>query len=69
MVGLVCDPQEACEEALETNNTSYHDYVWEGTSFTEDTPLANLYAAMLSAFGTGQESFADSSEVLPGVLA
>ena len=38
-------------------------------SFTTDTPLANLYAAMLSAFGTGQESFADSSGVLPGVLA
>lgn len=38
-------------------------------SFASDTPLANLYAAMLSAFGTGQVSFADSSEVLPGVLA
>lgn len=38
-------------------------------SFNNDTPLANLYAAMLSAFGTGQESFADSTEVLPGVLA
>lgn len=38
-------------------------------SFHSDTPLANLYAAMLSAFGTGQESFADSSGVLPGVLS
>ncbi len=37
-------------------------------SFSKDTPLANLYAAMLSAFGTGQNSFADSSAVLPGVL-
>jgi hypothetical protein len=38
-------------------------------SFDNDTPLANLYAAMLSAFGTGRESFADSTGVLPGVLA
>lgn len=37
--------------------------------FSNDTPLANLYAAMLNAFGTGQERFADSTGVLPGVLA
>ncbi|WP_149496792.1 DUF1552 domain-containing protein [Roseiconus lacunae] len=38
-------------------------------SFSKDTPLANLYATMLSALGTGKESFADSTGVLPGVLA
>ncbi|MDV6031637.1 MAG: DUF1552 domain-containing protein [Phycisphaera sp. RhM] len=38
-------------------------------SFGRDTPLANLYAAMLNAFGTGQERFADSTGMLPGVLA
>ena len=37
--------------------------------FGRDTPLANLYAAMLNAFGTGHTSFADSTEMLPGVLA
>lgn len=36
--------------------------------FGRDTPLANLYAAMLDAFGTGKQRFADSTEVLPGVL-
>ena len=38
-------------------------------SFAVDTPLANLYAAMLQVFGTGRERFADSTGVLPGVLA
>nr|WP_286177333.1 DUF1552 domain-containing protein [Rhodopirellula sp. JC639] len=38
-------------------------------SFGRDTPLANLYAAMLNAFGTGQEQFADSTGILPGVLS
>ncbi|KAA5541769.1 DUF1552 domain-containing protein [Roseiconus nitratireducens] len=38
-------------------------------SFGRDTPLANLYAAMLQAFGTGTDRFADSTGVLPGVLA
>ncbi|MCA9212251.1 MAG: DUF1552 domain-containing protein [Planctomycetales bacterium] len=36
--------------------------------YSRDTPLANLYAAMLNAFGGGQTSFADSTEMLPGVL-
>jgi hypothetical protein len=36
--------------------------------FGNDTPLANLYAAMLNAFGTGQTGFADSTGFLPGVL-
>lgn len=36
---------------------------------SRDTPLANLYAAMLNAFGTGVTRFADSTEMLPGVLA
>ncbi|MCS7467856.1 DUF1552 domain-containing protein [Stieleria sp. ICT_E10.1] len=38
-------------------------------SFGRDTPLANLYAAMLNAFGTGHERFADSTGILPGILA
>lgn len=38
-------------------------------SFTKDTPLANLYAAMLNAFGTQATSFADSTGVLEGVVA
>lgn len=37
--------------------------------FGTDTPLANLYAAMLNAFGTDTNAFADSTEILPGVLA
>lgn len=37
-------------------------------SFGKDTPLANLYAAMLAAFGTDHNSFADSTGVLDGVL-
>ena len=36
--------------------------------YTEDTPLANLYVAMLEAFGTPVERFADSTGPLPGVL-
>ncbi|MDG2222219.1 MAG: DUF1552 domain-containing protein [Rubripirellula sp.] len=35
---------------------------------SRDTPLANLYASMLNAFGTGATRFADSTEMLPGVL-
>lgn len=36
--------------------------------YGRDTPLANLYAAMLQAFGTGEDKFADSTGLLPGVL-
>ena len=36
--------------------------------FEKDTPLANLYIAMLDAFGTPVEKFADSTQTLPGVL-
>jgi hypothetical protein len=38
-------------------------------SYSRDTPLANLYLAMLHAFGVNEKRFADSTEVLPGVLA
>lgn len=38
-------------------------------SFSPDTPLANLYLSMLGAFGVPTERFADSTGVLPGVLA
>jgi hypothetical protein len=37
--------------------------------YTEDTPLANLYVAMLDAFGTPVERFGDSTGPLAGVLA
>ncbi len=37
--------------------------------FPEDTPAANLWMSMLNAFGTPVERFADSTGVLPGVLA
>ena len=37
--------------------------------YSRDTPLANLYAAMLSAFGTDHKRFADSTEILPGILS
>jgi hypothetical protein len=37
--------------------------------YAEDTPAANLYVSMLSAFGTPVERFADSTGPLPGVLA
>jgi hypothetical protein len=36
--------------------------------YPEDSPLANLYVAMLDAFGTPVERFADSTGPLPGVL-
>jgi len=36
--------------------------------YTEDTPLANLYVSMLTAFGAPVERFADSTGPLPGVL-
>jgi hypothetical protein len=36
---------------------------------SEDTPTANLYVAMLDAFGTPVERFADSTGALTGVLA
>lgn len=36
--------------------------------FGQDTPLANLYCAMLQAFGCKANSFADSTGTLPGVL-
>ncbi|MDX1979405.1 MAG: DUF1552 domain-containing protein [Bryobacteraceae bacterium] len=38
-------------------------------SYAEDTPLANLYLAMLEAFDTPVERFADSTGKLSGVLA
>lgn len=38
-------------------------------SFSDDTPLANLYLAMLQAYGHSTKQFADSTGVLPGVLA
>ncbi len=34
-----------------------------------NTPLSNLYCSMLKAFDTPVERFADSTELLPGVLA
>lgn len=37
-------------------------------SFTEDTPLANLYVSILDAFGTPVDRFADSNGPLRGVL-
>ena len=37
-------------------------------SFTRDTPLANLYLAMLDAFGCQVPRFADSTEKLAGIL-
>lgn len=37
--------------------------------FSEDTPLANLWVSVLSAFGTPVERFADSTGPLSGVLA
>ncbi|MBX3422418.1 MAG: DUF1552 domain-containing protein [Pirellulaceae bacterium] len=38
-------------------------------SYAPDTPLANLYTAMLNAIGCPLNSFADSTELLPGVLS
>ncbi|MBC7924030.1 MAG: DUF1552 domain-containing protein [Bryobacteraceae bacterium] len=38
-------------------------------TYSEDTPLANLYVSMLDAFGTPVERFADSTGPLPGILA
>ncbi|MEZ6063015.1 MAG: DUF1552 domain-containing protein [Planctomycetaceae bacterium] len=38
-------------------------------SYGRDTPLANLYVAMLQAFGCDTDQFADSTGPLPGVLA
>ncbi len=38
-------------------------------SYGKDTPLANLYVAMLNAFGHETNQFADSTGILPGVLA
>ena len=37
-------------------------------SYSRDTPLANLYAAMLNVFGIKKKSFADSTGLLDGVL-
>jgi hypothetical protein len=37
-------------------------------SYSEDTPLANLYVSVLDAFGAPVERFADSTGPLPGVL-
>jgi hypothetical protein len=34
-----------------------------------DTPLANLWVSVLSAFGTPVDRFADSTGPLPGILA
>ncbi len=36
--------------------------------YQEDSPLSNLYVAMLDAFGTPVERFADSAGALRGVL-
>ena len=36
--------------------------------YGKDTPLANLYVAMLKAFGCSVDRFADSTGALPGVL-
>jgi hypothetical protein len=36
--------------------------------FPEDTPLANLWVSILSAFGTPVDRFADSTGPLPGIL-
>jgi hypothetical protein len=38
-------------------------------TYSEDSPLANLYVSMLDAFGTPVERFADSTGRLSGVLA
>jgi len=38
-------------------------------NYSPDTPMANLWMAMLDAFGTPVERFADSTGRLPGVLA
>jgi len=38
-------------------------------SYGADTPLANLYVAMLQAFGCDLDRFADSTGPLPGVLS
>jgi len=38
-------------------------------TYTEDSPVANLYVSMLDAFGTPVERFADSTGPLAGVLA
>jgi hypothetical protein len=43
--------------------------VGQHLSYTEDSPLANLYVSMLDAFGTPVDSFADSTGRLAGVLA
>ncbi len=39
MVSQRCDDLTALEEGSETNNDSYHEYVWEGTTFTPDSPV------------------------------
>lgn len=36
--------------------------------FEPDTPLSNLYVAMLQAFGAKVDRFADSTQPLPGIL-
>ena len=36
--------------------------------YGQDTPLANLYAGLLNAFDAKTHSFADSTEILPGML-
>jgi hypothetical protein len=38
-------------------------------TYDKDTPLANLWNTMLNAFGAPVERFADSTGLLPGVLA
>jgi hypothetical protein len=43
--------------------------VGQHLQYADDTPLANLYVAMLDAFGAPVERFADSTGPLPGVLA
>jgi len=41
----------------------------QALDYTADTPLANLWLSVLSAFGTPVESFADSTGPLPNILA
>ena len=37
-------------------------------TYSEDSPLSNLYVSMLDAFGAPVERFADSTGPLPGLL-
>jgi hypothetical protein len=41
----------------------------QSLEYPEDTPLANLWLSILNAIGTPVERFADSTGLLPGILA